>query len=132
MGVNIYELKAHGEQWKEYRTPVSSGEYLSIHAKLMLFDEEKIMVGSPNLDPRSKYINTEIGLLIRSKALADRIMKQFKQDLAPQNSWHVQLDATGRLFWKSASGQRYFQPARSLAQRIKVFLFRLLPLDHQL
>lgn len=89
MGVNIYELMAHGEQWKEYRTPVSSGEYLSIHAKLMLFDEEKIMIGSPNLDPRSKHINTEIGLLIRSKALANRIMKQFEQDLAPQNSWHV-------------------------------------------
>ena len=132
MGVNIYELKAHGEQWKEYRTPLSSGEYLSIHAKLMLFDEEKIMVGSPNLDPRSKYINTEIGLLIRSKALADLIMKQFKQDMAPQNSWHVQLDTTGRLYWESSSGQRHLQPARSLAQRAKVFLFRLLPLDHQL
>jgi len=132
MGVNIYELKAHGEQWKEYRIPVSSGEHLSIHAKLMLFDEEKIMVGSPNLDPRSKYINTEIGLLIRSKALADRIMKQFKQDLAPQNSWHVQLDATGKLYWESASGQRHLQPSRSLAQRAKVFLLRLLPLDHQL
>ena len=131
-GVNIYELKAHGEQWQSYRIPHSSGEHLSMHAKLIVFDEEKIVVGSLNLDPRSKYINTEIGLLIRSKALATAIMEQFEQDLAPENSWRVQLDADGKIYWESASGRLDRQPARSFGQRVKVFLYGLLPLDHQL
>jgi putative cardiolipin synthase len=131
-GVEIHELKAHGKQWQDYREEVSSGEYLSMHAKLMLFDEEMVMVGSPNLDPRSKYINTEIGLLIRSKALADILMRQFRHDLSPRNSYRVQIDAAGSLYWESASGRRDTQPARSLTQRARVLFYRLLPLDHQL
>jgi hypothetical protein len=131
-GVEIHELKAHVKQWQDYRAEVSSGEYLSMHARLMLFDEEMVMVGSPNLDPRSKYINTEIGLLIRSKALADILMEQFRQDLSPRNSYRVQIDAAGSLHWESASGRRHRQPARSLTQRARVLFYSLLPLDHQL
>ena len=132
MGVNVYELQARGEQWQEYRTPLSSGNHLTMHAKVMLFDDEEIMVGSLNLDPRSKYINTEIGLLIRSRELASRIMEHFQRDLSPENSWHVQMDNDGRLYWESETDRRFLQPARSFFQRFKVLMFRLLPLDHQL
>jgi len=132
MGVSIYELKAYGEQWQRYRTPLSSGQYLSVHAKIILFDEDKIMVGSLNLDPRSKYLNTEIALVIRSKELTTAIMEQFDRDLAPVNSWRVRLDNEGLLYWESEHGKFYGEPARSLLQRVQVFLFSLLPIDSQI
>lgn len=131
-GIDIYEMKAHGNQWQRYRTPMSSGQYLSVHAKMILFDDDKIMVGSLNLDPRSKYLNTEIALLIRSKELADIIMEQFDRDLAPRNSWQVHLDDQGLQYWKSGHGQFYDEPARSFLQRALVFFFSFLPFESQL
>ncbi|MDH3900160.1 MAG: phospholipase D family protein, partial [Gammaproteobacteria bacterium] len=131
-GIDIYEMKAHGEQWQRYRTPLSSGQYLSMHAKMILFDDDKLMVGSLNLDPRSKYLNTEIALLIRSKELAASIMDQFDRDLAPPNSWRVHLDDKGSQYWESGLGKFYDEPARSFLQSVKVFIFSLLPIDSQL
>ena len=131
-GIDIYEMKAHGEQWQRYRTPLSSGQYLSIHAKMILFDDDKLMVGSLNLDPRSKYLNTEIALLIRSKELAASIMDQFNRDLTPPNSWRVRLNDGGTQYWESGHGKFYDEPARSFLQRVQVFLYALLPVDSQL
>jgi putative cardiolipin synthase len=131
-GIDIYEMKAHGKQWPRYRTPSSSGQYLSVHAKIILFDDDKLMVGSLNLDPRSKYLNTEIALLIRSKELADSIMEQFDRDLAKTNSWQVHLDDQGSQFWESGHTKTYDEPARSFLQRVQVFFFSLLPVDSQL
>jgi putative cardiolipin synthase len=131
-GIDIYEMKAHGEQWHRYRAPLSSGQYLSAHAKMILFDDDKLMVGSLNLDPRSKYLNTEIALLIRSKELAASIMDQFDRDLAPPNSWRVRLDDKGSQYWESGRDKFYNEPARSFLQRVQVFFFSLLPIDSQL
>ena len=131
-GIDIYEMKAHGKQWQRYRTPPSSGQYLSVHAKLILFDDDKLMVGSLNLDPRSKYLNTEIALLIRSKELADSIMEQFDRDLDTSNSWQVHLDDQGSQYWESGEVKTYDEPARSFLQRVQVFFFSLLPFDSQL
>ncbi len=96
-----------------------------VHAKMILFDDDKIMVGSLNLDPRSKYLNTEIALLIRSKELAASIMEQFDRDLASQNSWHVRLDDQGSQYWESGHGKFHDEPARSFLQRVQVFFFSL-------
>jgi len=132
LGVGIHELRGDAEQWSDYRAATSTGSHLSIHAKVIIFDGQKVLISSLNLDPRSKYINTEIGLLIRSKALAGAIREGFARDLAPENSMRVGIDEEDYIYWESSAGRRYQQPARSLSQRLKAFLSRLLPLDHQL
>jgi putative cardiolipin synthase len=131
-GVRIHELEAHGEQWHEYRLPSSTGQYLSLHAKVIIFDREEVYVGSFNLDPRSRDINAEIGLLIRSKDLAERILGGFERDLDPANSWRVDVDERNRLYWKSDRGEYFRQPARSTSQRVRVMLLSFLPVDSQL
>lgn len=131
-GIDIYELKAHGKQWQRYRTPLSSGEYLSIHAKIIIFEDDKLMVGSLNLDPRSKYLNTEIALLIQSKELAASIMEEFSQDISLPNSWRVKLDSKGLQYWESGHDRLYDEPARSFLQRMQVFFYSLFPIDNQL
>ncbi len=132
-GINIYEMKANGEHWDNYRTPLSSGEYLSVHAKIvLLLDDDKVMVGSPNLDPRSKLLNSEIALLIRSKELSQRISQLFKRDLQAENSWQVRLDDAGKMYWEAGDEKYYKEPARSTLQRLQVFFFSLFPIDDQL
>ena len=45
-----------------------------LHAKVILFDEKDVFVGSFNLGPRSSTINNEGGLYIESPQLAKRVM----------------------------------------------------------
>ena len=44
-----------------------------LHAKVVVIDERRLLVGSLNLDPRSVWTNTESALLIDSKALAGQV-----------------------------------------------------------
>jgi putative cardiolipin synthase len=71
-----------------------------------------------NLDPRSVLLNTEIGLLIRSPELASQVEDAFGRDMAPENSWRVKLDESGRIYWQSEAGSTTWQPARSGWQRV--------------
>ena len=41
-----------------------------IHSKTYVVDQEKVMVGSFNLDPRSANLNTEVGLIIYDHKVA--------------------------------------------------------------
>ncbi len=41
--------------------------YGKLHAKFVVVDEKTILVGTTNLDPRSRYLNTELGVLFEGK-----------------------------------------------------------------
>ena len=63
-GVDLYEVRpvlgqpiVRGNQLKS----PSSGRY-ALHAKVFVFDRARVFIGSMNLDQRSFYLNTEIGL----------------------------------------------------------------------
>ena len=47
------------------------GNY-ALHAKLFVFDRQKIFMGSMNFDQRSRHLNTEVGLIIDSAELAQQ------------------------------------------------------------
>ncbi len=49
--MDIFESKADRQHWHGYRKPVSTGEFLGIHTKLVLLDSRQVMSGSSNLDP---------------------------------------------------------------------------------
>ena len=57
-----------------------------------------MFVGSFNLDPRSASLNTEMGLVIESPALAEQIAAAFADDI-PARSYRVRLNEAGRLEW---------------------------------
>jgi putative cardiolipin synthase len=59
-------------------------------------------VGSLNLDPRSLYLNTELGIVVESPDLAGRLAQQFEALLRPEYSYRLALDAPdGDLVWIS-------------------------------
>ncbi len=68
-GVKIYELGSRlvprDRRFGEFRH--SSAR---LHAKVMLVDRERVFVGSMNLDGRSARLNTEVGVIVDSAALA--------------------------------------------------------------
>ena len=53
---------------------------LTLHAKGVIIDREKVFVGSLNMDPRSIDINTEMGVVIDSPDLANRLAENILED----------------------------------------------------
>ncbi len=73
-GIDLYEVRAQlGTTRGSGQTPRISryGTY-GLHGKLMVFDRQRIFVGSLNFDERSRHLKyrTEIGLIIDSPELA--------------------------------------------------------------
>jgi phosphatidylserine/phosphatidylglycerophosphate/cardiolipin synthase-like enzyme len=70
-----------------------------LHAKTSVFDRKVTFVGSFNLDPRSVNLNTEMGLLVESEALARQVAESIENDMAGGNSWQVVENDRGKLSW---------------------------------
>lgn len=75
----------------------SSGS--SLHAKTFAIDRERVFVGSFNFDPRSANLNTELGFVIESPAMANAVAEIFEQDIY-KVSYRVLLDPQGKLQWQ--------------------------------
>ena len=136
-GVQLYELKPSALEDE----PAAKGGYggsssASLHAKTFALDRRQVFVGSFNFDPRSALLNTEMGLLIESRALAERLARGF-DDEVPHVAYEVRLGADGRdLEWieLSPSGRtRYVtEPATGGFRRAMVRLLSALPIEWML
>jgi len=133
-GVQLYELKPAAT--RERTTGASgarSGSASALHAKTFAVDRRRIFVGSFNFDQRSAHLNTEMGFVIDSEALAQTLGIAFDVD-APRVAYEVVLAPDDRaLEWveRTADGvTRYdVEPATSLALRSKVELLSILPIE---
>jgi putative cardiolipin synthase len=104
---------------------------LGLHTKAIVIDRQRAFVGSPNIDPRSMVLNTEIGVVGDGTELAARVAALIDRDIAPQNSWRVTMDEEGWLTWSNAERVVQRQPAKGFVQRAMEFLLNLLPLKNQ-
>ena len=108
----------------------SSGS--ALHAKTFAIDGERLFVGSFNFDPRSLYLNTELGFVIESAALAQAVERGFAERL-PKLAYEVRLEADGRLVWIEQRGGEVIrhgtEPGTSAYQRILVGLLSCLPIE---
>jgi cardiolipin synthase C len=143
MGVELYEVRpvlgqpvVRGNQLKS----PSSGMY-ALHAKVFVFDRQRVFVGSMNLDQRSLHLNTEIGLIIDSPELARQIALRFADITQPANSYVLMLsEANGldqrHLVWRTLEKGKPVdfdrEPDVTLWQRLKIDMLSLLPLDELL
>ncbi len=105
-GVVLYEMRRQASGGNEHPHapgPLgSSGS--SLHAKTFAVDGQRIFVGSFNFDPRSAHLNTELGFVIESPALARQVSDAFALQI-PRSSYRVLLDEQGRLEWHSGMEQ---------------------------
>lgn len=132
-GITLYEMRRlspdAGE--RELTGPFgSSGS--SLHAKTFSVDRSRFFVGSFNFDPRSRKLNTELGFVIDSPALAQRIEAAF-HDSIPANSYQVHLSNTGQLYWTEHRDGRVLrydsEPGASRWLRTGVWFLSLLPIE---
>jgi putative cardiolipin synthase len=126
-GVELYELRSDAEALSLYVTPPAAPTRLGLHTKAVVVDRERAFVGSPNIDPRSMVLNTELGVVGDGPAFAERVAALIERDIAPANAWRVTMDEEGWLQWKNSDGIVKRQPAQGFRQRMVEFLLNLLP-----
>lgn len=72
-------------------------------------------MGSFNFDPRSANLNTELGFVVESSALARRMDQSFEK-LLSHNVYKMELGEDGRLRWLERAGERTVMiPSRARA-----------------
>jgi len=132
-GIVLYEMRRLSPDISESKLigPLgSSGS--SLHAKTCSVDHSRFFVGSFNFDPRSRKLNTELGFVIDSPALAQRIEAAF-HDSIPANSYEVRLSNTGKLYWIERRGdglvRHNTEPGTSWWLRAAVWFLSLLPIE---
>jgi len=143
-GVELYEVKPTARRERQPRerksgeAGLSGSSRASLHAKTLVFDRNSLFVGSMNVDPRSVFTNTEIGVMIGVPALAGDVAQRLDAAL-PKFTYRLELkpaeDGAGQrtLEWVSqeADGEvRYStDPETSLWRRFGVWFFSLLPIE---
>jgi putative cardiolipin synthase len=130
-GVELYELRADAEALSLYVTPPADAARLGLHTKAVVVDGERAFVGSPNVDPRSMVLNSEIGIVGEGPAFVRLVAAIVERDISPANAWRVTMDEEGWLTWTSADEVLRRQPAQGFRQRFVEFLLNLLPLKDQ-
>jgi cardiolipin synthase C len=134
-GVQLYEIRPDAASRSEYIAAPNSTARLGLHAKTVVFDRKKVFVGTFNIDPRSEYLNTEVGLLVDSAELSKRITSFIESDLKPQNSYKLRLNGSN-VEWvcEGENGQRIYasDPLASPWLRFKAWVLGLLPISGQL
>jgi putative cardiolipin synthase len=130
-GVELHEMRPDGAGPPRPRGPRSSGAHL--HTKAIVVDRRHVVVGSMNLDPRSRLSNTELGLLVDSPALGAELGRLFDEAAAPARAFGVARaepgDARSPLRWTTEDhGRTVHHDTEPLTSAWRRALSRLLQL----
>lgn len=139
-GVELYEINKKLTRIQRKGKKGSGGlSKASLHAKAFILDREKVFIGSLNLDPRSFYENTEIGLIINSTEIATAMAETITQDMT-QFAFRLKLytDEEGfeEIRWHGYENGKPItfddEPYTSFWRRLGVGIMGLLPIESQL
>jgi len=151
-GVELHELKPSAARNAGGVAPAGSGtgavkhslsgsSRASLHAKALVFDRRALFVGSMNIDPRSVFTNTEIGVVVEHAELAAAQVEKLDSQL-PNIGFRLELapaagpDSAPGIEWVTTQdGQavRYSsEPMTNAWQRFKAWFYSLLPIEHLL
>ncbi|MBG6077298.1 phospholipase D family protein [Polaromonas sp. CG_9.11] len=141
IGVELYEMRAEQEGTvKSFGSGVGStggsksGSRASLHAKVVVMDGRLLVVGSMNLDLRSKLQNSEVAIVIRNRLLSQETTRMIEPALA-NGAYRVSL-VGGKLMWRAPQGSGLkdstIEPDASLTLKLLLKLFGPLAPDEML
>ncbi|MGI9232900.1 MAG: phospholipase D family protein [Woeseiaceae bacterium] len=131
-GVALYESRANAS--RTMADAAASPQRMTLHTKLAIVDRRFLVIGSPNMDPRSLEINAEKGLIIDSEPLA-RIIAEGIFEVLPELTYRVVETDSGQLEWHgNIDGEPSIETREPLAgtwRRFSVWPLKIVP-DRQL
>ena len=109
-GIELYELVSDESDLRAAfglgsgQNSFREGRRVMLHSKVLVLDGQLLVVGSMNLDQRSKLQNTEIAVLVRSRKLSAQAADMIEKGLESA-AWHVVLK-DGDLVWQAPQNSR--------------------------
>lgn len=104
----------------------------SLHAKLMSVDNKQVFIGSFNFDPRSAYLNTEIGVVLDSPPLANLVHQTIDQHIN-RYAYKLVLDENGKINWQLQTSEATLvytkEPKMKWWQKAGLKIISWLPLE---
>jgi phosphatidylserine/phosphatidylglycerophosphate/cardiolipin synthase-like enzyme len=99
LGVELSEVRPKLGQKRARFHPFRSST-ASLHAKALVIDQKTVFIGSLNMDARSAYTNSELGLVIRSAEIA-RQVSSLLDDISADGSYRLRLVDHDKIEWSS-------------------------------
>ena len=130
-GVELYETRRDAALGAWFELGDHPATAVGLHSKAATIDRQIAFVGSYNLDPRSAFINTEIGLVVHHAGFAEQLAQTIEQAMTAANAWRLELDAGRALLWRNEETLRQ-EPAAHWRKRIAAGLLSYLPVERQL
>jgi putative cardiolipin synthase len=133
-GVRLFELRPSATvEGSKRKQGLGSGASVQLHAKTFAVDRERIFVGSFNFDQRSAHLNTEMGLLIHSPALARRLSRVLDEDFA-SIAYEAMVGNDGRCpIWVERTEEgpiiHDVEPETGAGRRALIELLQALPIE---
>ena len=139
-GVELYEMnKKLTRTQRKDKKGVGGSSKASLHAKVFVLDRKQVFIGSLNLDPRSFYENSEIGLILNSTEIAESMANNFESDIE-KHTFTLELkkdeDGYEELLWHGYEDGNPVtfdvDPYTSFWRRFGVDFMGILPIESQL
>jgi len=137
-GVELHELRADAALREHFKAFEDDEEVpAGIHTKAFVIDNEQALIGSFNFDPRSRDLNSEIGLVVTDKEFAAQVVAEMNQDFDPANSYRLFLNEKGKIRWeiKNPDGTLTIykhDPGASIWKRMGARILSWLPIEKEL
>jgi len=113
-GLKVFIYQGMSLPGQDYLSDTMKNARWGIHAKSAVLDEKTVMVGTFNVDPRSRNINAEMAVICRDNpTLAAEVLSNMKE----HEQLSIQLDSNG----KPVDGTSEFANT-SVAKRILYYL----------
>ena len=133
-GIKLYELKPeHAVRDEEQGPNIGESSRASLHSKTLAVDGERIFIGSFNFDPRSAFLNTEMGVLIDSPEIAGALDLAFSERFR-ELSYVPDLGGSGEIEWQEVSAEgkevrHSSEPGTDVITRFVLWVTGLLPIE---
>jgi putative cardiolipin synthase len=129
--IALYELRADAALSERFELGRGGACATGLHSKAATLDRKLAFVGSYNLDPRSAFINTEIGVIVHHAGFAEALAQVILEGMAPQNSWMLSLSTADIIEWHGEN-EVSREPKASWRKRLVARCLSLLPIERQL
>jgi len=139
-GVELYEMnKKLTREQREEKKGAGGSSKASLHAKSFVFDREQVFIGSMNLDPRAVVHNTEIGVVLASREIAQGMGNWFDENIG-KLAFRLELkrdeDGSEALLWHGTvdgTPQTFdVDPYTGFWKRLGIGFLGILPIESQL
>ncbi|MDX2419207.1 MAG: phospholipase D-like domain-containing protein [Xanthomonadales bacterium] len=134
MGVKLFEARADATISGEEHVDAEDAK-ATLHTKVFIVDRSKVFIGSFNWDPRSAYINTELGVIIESPAIAEAFTEAV-ENLLPTQTYEVFLNEQNAIRWRGLENDREVvlnkEPQSGFWRRMGGRFMQFLPIRGQL